>query len=252
MRVSIVTVSLNSSKTIKDCIDSVNSQNYPQIEHVLVDGGSLDSTVEKFQLYARRNPIFISERDKGIYDAMNKGIALCSGEIVGFLNSDDYFTSENVITDIVSSFKRGVDIVHGNLIFVDTNGKVKRRWDSSHFCSKDLLRSMSPCHPTVYCKKSLITELNGFDTSFKIAGDIDFFIRALLVKNSTLEHINDTLVTMRLGGLSTRSLKSVLLITLEVWASFEKNRIKFSRIKYIVGKFKKIINQTWYDSTFFK
>ena len=244
MKVSIITVALNSSKTLISTIESVNIQSYKNIEHILIDGESSDGTVDIFVQNALRNAVVKSESDEGIYDAMNKGLKLAQGDIVGFLNSDDSFMHENVVTEIVNGINKGFDLVHGNLVYVDQKDVIKRFWNSKGFRPENLRDSMSPAHPTLYCKKTILDSLNGFDTSYKIAGDIDFMIRALLVKNCSIYHINDTLIKMKLGGVSTLSIKSVITITTEVWRSFAENKIYFSRINYLYGKVKKIIKQS--------
>lgn len=244
MKVSVITIAYNSAKTLGETIESVNSQSYNEIEHILVDGKSSDETIKIFKNKAQRNPQWISEEDEGIYDAMNKGLQLATGDVVGFLNSDDSFMHKNVVANIVTGFQDGADIVHGNLVFVNKKEKVRRVWNSDSFQPNDFLKSNSPAHPTLYCKRSILTSLQGFDVNFKIAGDIDFMIRALLVNNLKLHFLNQPLVKMKLGGASTKSLKSVVIITLEVWKSFEKNNISYSKKKYLIGKLKKAIKQT--------
>lgn len=243
MKVSIITVSYNSAETLVATIDSINNQSYRNIEHILIDGNSSDETLDIFKKNAKRDVKCLSEPDRGIYDAMNKGIKLAKGDIVGFLNSDDCLMHENVIEDIVQVFHKGYDLVHGNLIFVDNESNVKRFWNSTSFKPKDFLISMSPAHPTFYCKKSVLESLEGFDIDFKIAGDIDLMMRAILLKNHSLFHLNDTLVKMKLGGKSTQSLKSHVVITREVWKSFEKNKVSYNKAIYLIGKLKKAIKQ---------
>ena len=243
MLVSIITVAYNSSETITETIRSVNMQTYRNIEHILIDGDSDDDTVKIFSENATRNVKCISSPDKGIYDAMNKGLGAAAGDIIGFLNSDDCFAHKNAITMIVDGFRNGVDIVHGNLVFLDRHGKIKRIWDSVNFIPQDFKKSMSPAHPTFYCKRDVFNALKGFDINYRIAGDVDFMMRAILVNRYRFQHVNDILVKMKLGGKSTRSLKSRFVITFEVWNSLDRNQIEFSYLGYIVGKLKKAIHQ---------
>ena len=244
MKVSVITIAYNSADTIGETIESVNGQLYNEIEHILIDGNSSDETTKIFKNNARRNAKWISENDKGIYDAMNKGLKMATGDIVGFLNSDDSFIHPGVISNIVACFQQGADLVHGNLIFVNQKGKVRRVWNSEGFQPSDFLKSRSPAHPTFYCKKSALMSLQGFDVNFKIAGDIDFMIRAILVEELKLNFLNEPLVKMKLGGVSTKSLKSLAVITREVWKSFENNDISYSKTKYLIGKLNKAIKQT--------
>ena len=172
--VSIVTVTYNSEKFIKNCVSSVNKQTYNNIEHVLVDGNSKDSTVELFKKNAFRNPIIVSESDKGIYDAMNKGIKLSKGDFIGFLNSDDYFSSSDSIEIIVQNLKKyNVDCVHGNVVFLSKKNKINRVWKSKDFLDGAFSKSWTPAHPTFYCKSSIYKKFGYYNTRYKIAADVD-------------------------------------------------------------------------------
>lgn len=242
----MITLALNSEATIKYSIESVNNQNYEDIEHILVDGGSADNTVEVFRENAKRNPKIISERDEGIYDAMNKGWLASTGDIIGFLNSDDVYYQNNSLTEIARSFKRGVDAVHGNLFMVNSRGTIKRIWNSRNFRFSHFSYSMSPAHPTLYCRKEVFVKLGGFNKKFRIAGDIDFMIRLFLSKEFRLVHVNSTLVIMKTLGESTRSFGSKVIITREVKESFKNNGLKFNSLKYWIGKTMKYLYQSSY------
>lgn len=137
MKVSVITIAYNSAKTIGETIESVNGQSYSEIEHILIDGKSSDETINIFKHRAQRSAQFISEKDEGIYDAMNKGLKLATGDVIGFLNSDDSFMHKDVIANIVTGFQDGADLVHGNLVFINEKGKEKRVWNSESFQPSD-------------------------------------------------------------------------------------------------------------------
>lgn len=243
MKVSIITVAWNSSETIRDTIDSVNKQDYNNIEHILIDGNSSDNTVEIFKSFSTVPNIISSETDSGIYDAMNQGLKIATGEVIGFLNSDDFFANSGVISSIVTAFEKEVDLVHGNIEFIDKNNQLKRVWDGSNFTNSDFAKSMSPAHPTLYCKRHVFDKLNGFNLNYKIASDIDFMIRALCIEKFKIQYLNKVFVRMRLGGISTNSIISHLVITREVRNSFRNNNLSFNLIKYLIYKGLKAIKQ---------
>lgn len=242
--ISIVTVTYNSENFIKDCILSVNNQTYKNIEHILVDGNSKDNTVELFKKNAKRTPIIISESDNGIYDAMNKGIKLSSGDFIGFLNSDDYFSSNNSLEIIVQNIKKyNVDCVHGNVVFLSKKNKINRIWKSKNYYSGSFSKSWTPAHPTFYCKSSIYNKLGLYKTKYKIAADVELMMRFLEKNKISSKYISESLVCMREGGLSTNSFQSTVIISREVKRAHIENDLKFNWFNYIMGKFKKGISQ---------
>lgn len=243
MKISIITVSFNSEKTISKCIESVNSQVYSNIEHILIDGNSSDSTLDIFKNLSKFSGPVISEPDKGIYDAMNKGIALSTGEIIGFLNSDDFFYSSKSLSLIAESFTNGVQCVYGNLLYLDENNNIKRNWISKNFKKGMFSKSWSPAHPTFYCLKSVYENYSGFNINYKIASDIDLMLRFLEVHKIKFKYINYYLVNMLEGGLSSNSILSTFIITKEVRDSHKENKIYFNLSVYIFSKIIKAIKQ---------
>ena len=242
--ISIVTVTYNSEKFIKNCVSSVNKQTYNNIEHVLVDGNSKDSTVELFKKNAFRNPTIISESDKGIYDAMNKGIKLSKGDFIGFLNSDDYFSSIDSIEIIVHNLKKyNVDCVHGNVVFLSKKNKINRVWKSKDFLGGAFSKSWTPAHPTFYCKSSIYKKFGYYNTRYKIAADVELMLRFLEKNKISSKYISQSLVCMREGGVSTNSFQSTLTISKEVRRAHIENDLKFNWFNYIFGKFRKGITQ---------
>ena len=209
MKVSIITVCFNSAATIRDTIESVLEQSYPDIEYLIVDGGSTDETMSIISEYASRIARVISEHDFGIYDAMNKGIHLASGEIVGILNSDDVYMDMNSVTQLVSPIIEGrSDSTFADLIVVSANdlNKVVRYYDSSYFSPEKFRFGWMPAHPTFFVKKSCYEMVGDYSLDYKIAADYEMLIRLLLIAKVTYTYISKPLIKMRLGGASSASL----------------------------------------------
>lgn len=201
---------------------SVAAQSYPFIEHIVIDGASTDDTLDIVKEFPHISKL-ISEKDSGIYDAMNKGIALATGDIVGILNSDDFFADNGVVERIVHTFQSGCDAVYGDLVFVDrlNLNKVKRVWVAGDYRPMLLYRGWMPPHPTFYVRRHCYERFGNFNTRFKVAADYDLLIRLLLVNRIKVSYIPRVLIHMRTGGVSsTRSLRQRFSINREdqlVW-----------------------------------
>ncbi|MBF9017752.1 MULTISPECIES: glycosyltransferase family 2 protein [unclassified Oceanispirochaeta] len=244
MKVSIVTVVYNNENTIEHCIKSVLSQNYDNFEYILIDGCSSDNTMNIIDKYKENIDIIISEIDNGIYDAMNKGLRISTGDVIGFLNSDDIFYSENIISNIVDQFKNNdIDCCYGNLIFKNINGSISRNWISKDFYSGLFQRSWTPAHPTFYCKKEMYDKYGFYRTDYKIAADVDLMFRFLDIHGINSKFIDQYFVIMSDGGVSNRGIKSTFTITKEVRNSFIENKQPFNLLVYLIYKFIKIIRQ---------
>ncbi len=242
MKVSIITPSFNSVNTIGLTIDSVKSQTYSNIEHVIVDGGSSDGTYELLNARRTEFKTLIHEKDRGIYDAINKGVRSSSGELIGVLNSDDFFFDSHVIEKIVDVFQsmQEINCVYGNLIFIDHYGKVRRVWHSIDFSPGLFDKSWTPAHPTFYCRRIVYEELGNYKSDYKIAADVDFMFRALEVKGYRSFHLNEYLVKMLIGGVSNQGFKSTIIITREMKKSYQENKRGFNIIKYLFFKLLKL------------
>lgn len=210
MKISIITPTYNSGKTLRDTLESVLKQTYTNYEHIIVDGASKDDTIqiikENKEKYKGKLK-YISEKDSGIYDAMNKGIKIASGDIIGFLNSDDIYANEKVLEKIVNKFKEtNCDGTYANLVFMDeeTMAIPKRIWREKR---GKVENGWHPAHPTLYLKKQVYDKIGMFNLKYKIAADFDFMIRMLLDKQIKLEYIDEYLVYMRIGGTSTDGIK---------------------------------------------
>lgn len=237
MRVSIVTVSYNSAFTIEECIKSVNEQTHLDIEHIIVDGASTDNTLNLIKSNAKRSPEILSEPDDGIYDAMNKGIRMASGDVIGFLNSDDRLYNKHVIKAIAKSFKRNnCDCLYGNLIYSNKEGKTTRKWKSKSYTPGLFAKSWTPAHPTFYCKKEIYDKFELYKTNYDIAADVELMLRFLEVHKVNCHFLDKILVNMLAGGVSNQGLESTLTITKEVKRAFDENNLKFSLPRYLFYK----------------
>ena len=241
MKVSIITISFNTENTIEKTLQSVADQSYKNIEHIIVDGGSKDNTLEICNSFSHVTKI-ISEPDNGVYDAFNKGLKLASGDVVGFLNADDIFYDNNSVQEIVNTFsKSNVDIVYGNLDYINVNGKVIRNWISRSYEDGLVKKAWMPAHPTFYCKKEVYDRLGGYNDSFKIGGDFELCLRFLEVNKVPSSHLNKKLVKMLIGGISNSGLKSKWIIYKEELRAFKIHGIKVNPLVFFFHKLKKLI-----------
>lgn len=227
-KVSIITVCFNSARTIRNTIESVISQDYPNIEYIIIDGGSSDETVAIVKEYADRIAVIVSESDRGIYDAMNKGVALASGEIVGMLNSDDVYINEHVVSELMKTMQdAGADSVFADLVIVDPidPGKVLRYYDSSYFTPSKFRFGWMPAHPTFFVKKSLYDKVGPYSLDYKISADYEMLIRLLWVEKATYAYLPKPVVRMRHGGASTSGLDRNWLLNKEIVKACKANGI---------------------------
>lgn len=219
MKISIITATYNSGLTLRDTIRSVLSQSYPDIEYIIIDGGSKDNTLEIINEYKDKISKVISEPDKGIYDAMNKGIHMATGDIVGILNSDDFFTSTDVIENTAKAFESNdIDAVFGDIHFVkpDNLNRPVRHYSSSIFRPALFRFGFMPAHPSFYVKRTCYEKYGLYDLNYKIASDYDLLIRFLYVNRIAYKYLNMDFVTMRVGGASTENVKSRVVLNKEI------------------------------------
>jgi glycosyltransferase len=226
MKISIITVCFNSSKTIAQTLRSVAAQSHADIEHIVVDGGSRDDTADIVRAVGTRVACLISERDHGIYDAMNKGLRLAQGEFVGFLNADDVLATPEIVTGIASCAK-AADVLYGDLLYVDKDdpARVVRYWKSGPFSSRRLRAGWMPPHPTFYVRREMLQGLGSFDLRFRIAADYDFMLRCLTQPGIRVAYNSEVMIRMRTGGASNRSFPAMMQKSREDLHALKKNGV---------------------------
>lgn len=238
MKISIITVVCNNKETIQDAMKSVLSQEYDDMEYIIVDGASTDGTVEVvnevIRTHSDMNIKFISEKDNGIYDAMNKGISLATGNIIGMLNSDDFYINNNVISTVANEFMtKDVDSVFADLVYVrnDDLDKIVRYYSSANFHPKKMAYGWMPAHPTFFVKREIYEQYGLYKTNYQIAADYELVARFLVKNKISYSYIPKVLVKMRKGGASTRNLKSNWILNKEIIRACAENDIKTNIIK---------------------
>ena len=243
MKVSIITVSYNSAETIKDSIESVLNQTYKNIEHIIIDGNSTDGTIEIIKSYGNKIHKFISEPDNGIYDAMNKGINLASGNIIGILNSDDFYFDNNIIAKVMNEFRtQDVDSVFGDLIYIDKNNtdNIIRYWKSQQYKKNLFQNGWHPAHPTFFVKREIYEKYGNFNLDFLIASDYELMLRFLEKHKITSSYIPEILVKMRTGGESNR-IQNIFQANIESYKAWKINNLKINPIVFLKKPLSKIL-----------
>jgi glycosyltransferase involved in cell wall biosynthesis len=226
--VSIITVCFNSSATIRETIESVLSQDYASIEYIIVDGGSTDGTLAIIGEYRDRIQTVVSEPDRGIYDAMNKGLGLATGAIVGMLNSDDFYVDSHVVTELVGALEQaGVDAVFADLLYVDKvdTARVLRYYDSSRWKPSRFRFGWMPAHPTLLVKRERYADCGLFSLDYRIAADFEMLVRLFHRNRASYVHVGRPVVKMRAGGISTRGLRHSWIINREIVRACRANGI---------------------------
>lgn len=206
MKISIITAVYNGKARVSDAIESVLKQDYTDIEYIVVDGGSTDGTLDVINKYGDKITTFVSEPDYGLYDALNKGIGLATGDYIGFVHADDMLYDSNVISKVVSKIKdTSCDIFYGDGIYVDATDKEKiiRNWVSGNYRKDKVKHGWLPLHPTVYIKKEVYMNNGLYDKSFKISGDTELLVRYLYKGDFNVAYLHDYIIKMRMGGMST-------------------------------------------------
>lgn len=228
MKVSIITVTYNSSETVEETVKSVIKQTYPNIEYIIVDGGSKDDTLAILDKYKLGISKRISEKDSGIYDAINKGIELAEGDVIGILHSDDFYIDENVIENYVRTFEsNSCDAVYADLFYVERNNteKITRKWKSGNYKEGSFMYGWMPPHPTFFVRKNLYDRLGKFNLAFKTAADYELMLRFIHKHKIKLAYLPQYTVKMRVGGASNVSLKNRFNANLEDRKAWEINEL---------------------------
>lgn len=229
MKVSIITVVYNNVRTISSAIDAVLAQTYTNKEYIIIDGGSTDGTLELVNSYGSQIDRFISEPDGGIYDAMNKGLSIATGEVIAFLNSDDYYATNQIIEKVVKALETdGADAVFGDLNYVDAEHThlVCRRWRSGVYRPGSFLYGWMPPHPAFFAKRSVYDRYGKFNTELKSAADYELMLRFIHINKLKLSYIPEVLVKMRTGGVSNAGLTNRVRANLEDRRAWKINGVR--------------------------
>jgi len=222
MKLSVITVCLNSRGTIAEAVASVHRQTHSDIEHIVVDGASTDGTLEALEPYRDRIARLISERDEGLYFAMNKGIEAATGEYIGFLNSDDVYVHDSVLARVAEALEQGRwDSAYGDLVYVDAadTTRLLRYWKSRPYRDGLVEAGWVPAHPTFFVRATILKEIGGFDTRYRYQSDFEIMIRLFIQRRISSVYIPNVLVRMRTGGHTNRSLRNIVRGNLEAYAA---------------------------------
>lgn len=247
MLISIITACYNSENTIEETLKSVTEQTYKQIEYLIIDGKSSDKTLEIVSKYSGNISKIISEPDTGIYDALNKGIQLATGEIIGFVHADDTFTDKNVLEKVANLFRESqADAIYADLDYIDNKNpsKIIRHWQSGEFIFTKIKKGWMPPHPTLFVKKKIYEKYGSFDTTFKIASDYDIILRFLYKHKISVSYLPEVITKMRTGGTSNKNISNILKKMKEDLRALKKNEAgniftllskNFSKIPQLFG-----------------
>lgn len=229
MRITVITVTFNAEATIEDCVQSVLSQDYPDLEYIVIDGASSDATMKRLEKYRNNISRLISEKDQGLYDALNKGIALATGDYIGILHADDFYPAANTISNYAKRMLSGAcDAVYADLVYVDAanKNKVVRRWKSGGYTEGAFLYGWMPPHPTFFVKRELYQKLGTYTMALKTAADYELMLRFIHKHKISLCYLPETTVYMRRGGLSNASLAGRLNANAEDRKAWVMNGLK--------------------------
>lgn len=230
MKISLITVCYNAETSILDCLKSVTQQDYYDVEYIVIDGGSTDGTLAIINNFIHKISILISEPDYGIYDALNKGLALSTGDVIGIMHSDDFFAQSNILSEVAKAFNNNNnDILYGNLDYVNRNNtnKISRKWRSKNYNDKLFLKGWMPAHPTFYAKKSCYLKLGNYNLAYKSAADYDLMLRFCYKTTYKKFFLNLIMVKMRVGGKSNVTLNNRWYANREDYQVLKKNLIPY-------------------------
>lgn len=248
MKISIITIVYNNERTIEEAINSVLSQLYYDVEYIVIDGKSIDNTISLVRKYQDKIALIISESDEGIYDAMNKGIQLATGDVIAILNSDDLYQDINVISDVMMEFEKDpeLDILYGNLVYVksENTSKVIRQWKSSTYYDNFFENGNVPPHPALFVKRNVYEKAGVFNLEYKLAADYEFMLRVFKKHSFKTKYINRLMVRMRLGGATNKSISNIINGNREILKSWKANNLQAPFYLMPVRLFKRLIQFT--------
>ena len=228
LKISVITVTYNSAATIVESLRSVAAQIHPDIEHIIIDGGSTDATLRLIEAHGQHVARVVSEPDDGIYDAMNKGFRLATGELVGCLNSDDDFTTPDILADVARlATERGADAVYGDVIHIDPAraNQLVRYWSAGSYALSKVRLGWMPPHPTLYVRRAVIERIGAFDAALRIAGDYEFMLKLFKQPGLKVAYLPKVMVSMRVGGASQRSFGALVRKSCEDLVALRRHRM---------------------------
>jgi len=244
MKISIITVSYNSVRTIKDTIDSVLNQSYSNIQYLVIDGKSIDGTSKILKKYCHPKIFFRSEPDKGIYHAMNKGLKQATGEVIGFLNADDFYTNNMVLDEVIKIFKKEplIDACYSDLLYVNQKNKdqIVRFWKSSQFKAGLFSKGWCPPHPTFFVRRSIYERYGNFNTNYQMGNDVELMMRFLEVCKIKVRYIPKYWVKMRVGGISNKNFKNIFLQNQQIILALNNHGLP---VNYFIFFFNKVLSR---------
>jgi len=241
LRISLITVTYNAESTIGRCIESIIAQNYNNLEYIIVDGASTDNTIQIINQFKDHINIFISEPDKGIYDAMNKGIANAHGDIIAILNSDDFFAAIDVLSELVKAFnEQNADIIYGNIDYVDLQGLIIRKWRSGVYTKGRYNWGWMPPHPAFYCRRQLFEQFGLYSLAYGTAADYELMLRFMHSTGLNIYYLNKVMVKMGIGGVSNSGYGNRLKAFLFDLKAMRNNGIPFPVITVLFKPLRKI------------
>ena len=245
-KISLITVVYNGIEFIEQTIISVLSQSYTEIEYIIIDGGSTDGTINIIKKYNSKISFWKSEPDKGIYDAMNKGLKYAKGEVVGFINSDDIYDNSETVKDVMDLYnKLDIDICYGDCVQVNRQNmsKIIRYWRSGSFRKNRYPYGWYPPHPSFFATKEIYDKFGVFDIELTIASDVDLMLRLLSSTEKKVAYLPKIISKVRLGGVSNRSIINILKLNIEIWTSLKKYQLHKSILHYVFGKASSRVSQ---------
>ncbi len=242
LKISLITVVFNAQNSIKRCIESVLAQKYTNIEYIIIDGGSTDGTIQIIEQYKPNINIFLSENDKGIYDAMNKGIKLETGDVIGTLNADDFFADNDVLSQVAKAFDQSnADIVYGDLDYIDPNGKIIRKWKSGGYREGLFNWGWMPPHPTFYCKRELFEKFGAYNLQYGTAADYELMSRFIHLNKLTVYYLNKTIIKMSLGGASNKAFINRYYAWKNDYKAMGNNGVLFPLLAIVLKPLRKVV-----------
>lgn len=242
MKLSLISVVYNNAQYIEDCIKSVASQSYRNREHIVVDGGSTDGTLELIEKHREKITKWVSEPDEGLYSAMNKGISMATGDVIGFLHSDDFYADDDVIEKVADVFiNRDVESLYGDLVYISKNGKrILRYWKSGNYREGMVKWGWMPPHPTFFVKRAVYNKHGCFNTDLRVAADYDLILRFLGKHGISTHYIPEILIKMRIGGNSNKSIKNIIRKSTEDYRAMKENNLPVPIVALFYKNFSKL------------